>query len=176
MSIEFRQVQVGEAATYHALVSAAYAQTLALGIRFDAATASLEQTTLHLNQHGVYALYDSGTMVATVTLRYPWGSLPGPIGLPHIGWFAADPRCSGKNYGHQVLEHLETEIVSAQLRAPAMTLGTALNHPWLVEMYLKWGYQCLHTADLGKGHITQFMLKVLDVEGFAAYKERHLRH
>ena len=57
---------------------------------------------------------------------------------------------------------LEQEILTGQLRAPAVSLGTATNHPWLIEMYQKRGFVPMHQADLGKGHITLYMKKVLD--------------
>ena len=107
MSLEFRQVREDEVETYQALMHAAYASTLALGIKFDAATADREKTLRHLQSHGVYALYADGIMVSSVTVRYPWGPLPGPFGLPHIGCFGARPEYTGKQYGLQVQERLD---------------------------------------------------------------------
>jgi hypothetical protein len=43
MTLEFRQVTEDEVDTYQALMHAAYAPTLALGIKFDAATADREK-------------------------------------------------------------------------------------------------------------------------------------
>lgn len=162
MQLDFRQVRSDEVRTYLDLMHAAYAPVKALGIKFDAATATLEQATQHLASHGVYALYADGVMVASVTIRYPWGPLPGPFGLPHIGWFGAHPDYAGHHFGRQVLDRLEQEVLIAQLRAPAVSLGTAISHPWLKEMYLKRGYEAMHTTDLGKGHITLYMKKVLN--------------
>jgi len=164
MTLEFRQVTVDEVDAYVALMLAAYAPIKALGIKFDAATTDREKATRHLLQHGVYALYADGNMVSSITLRYPWGPQPGPFSLPHIGWFGAHPDYPGKRYGQQVQERLEQEILIGQLRAPAVSLGTAINHPWLKEMYLKRGFQPMHTTDLGKGHTTLYMKKVLNVE------------
>lgn len=176
MQLEFRQVQRSEVERYLALVLAAYAPIKALGIHFDAATADQQKASRHLQQHGVYALYADGDMVSSVTLRYPWGPLPGPFGLPHIGWFAAEPARAGERFGSIVLERLEKEILIDQLRAPAVSLGTATNHPWLQSMYLKRGFELMHTADLGKGHITQYMKKVLDVTQHDAWLTRQAVH
>ncbi|MBD9659828.1 MULTISPECIES: GNAT family N-acetyltransferase [Pantoea] len=172
MSLEFRQVREDEVETYQALMHAAYAPTLALGIKFDAATADLAKTLRHLQSHGVYALYADDVMVSSVTVRYPWGPLPGPFGLPHIGWFGAHPDYPGQQFGRQVQDRLEQEILLGQLRAPAVSLGTATNHPWLIEMYKKRGFQLMHTTDLGKGHITQYMKKVLDESAHDAWLTR----
>ena len=172
MQLDFRQVKEDEVDIYLALMHAAYAPVKALGIRFDAATASRDQALRHLQSHGVYALYANGDMVSSVTLRYPWGPLPGPFGLPHIGWFGAHPDYPGQHFGRQVQDRLEQEILIGQLRAPAVSLGTATNHPWLKEMYLKRGFQPMHTTDLGKGHITLYMKKVLDASAHDAWLTR----
>ncbi|GAA0480144.1 MULTISPECIES: GNAT family N-acetyltransferase [Tatumella] len=162
MSLTFRQVRDDEVDNYLTLVLAAYAPTKSMGIHFDAATTTREKALLHLKNHGVYGLYNQDTMVASVTIRYPWGPLPGPFGLPHIGWFAAHPDYPGQQYGRKIQQLLEQEILIGQLRAPAVSLGTAINHPWLKEMYQKRGFVPIHTADLGKGHITLYMKKILD--------------
>lgn len=69
---------------YLSLMLAAYAPIKVLGIHFDAATADLALVTQHLEEHAVFALFDNQRMAASVTLRFPWGTLPGPMGLPHI--------------------------------------------------------------------------------------------
>lgn len=161
MPLYFRQVREDETEVYLALMHAAYAPVKALGIKFDAATADHAMALRHLQSHGVYALYADGTMVSSVTVRYPWGPQPGPFGLPHIGWFGAHPDYAGQQFGRQVLERVEQEILIGQLRAPAVSLGTATHHPWLQAMYLKRGFQPMHTCDLGKGHLTLYMKKVL---------------
>lgn len=90
MSLTFRQVRDDEVDNYLTLVLAAYAPTKSMGIHFDAATTTREKALLHLKNHGVYGLYNQDTMVASVTIRYPWGPLPGPLaclilaGSPHI--------------------------------------------------------------------------------------------
>ncbi|MGD9425218.1 GNAT family N-acetyltransferase [Pantoea sp. NSTU24] len=162
MQLDFRQVREDEADVYLALMHAAYAPVKALGIKFDAATADRAMALHHLQSHGVYALYADEKMVSSATVRYPWGPLPGPFGLPHIGWFGAHPDYPGQHFGCQVLEWIEQEILTGQLRAPAVSLGTATSHPWLQAMYLKRGFQPMHTRDLGKGHITLYMKKILD--------------
>lgn len=162
MQLDFRQVREDETDVYLALMHAAYAPVKALGIKFDAATADRAMALRHLQSHGVYALYADEKMVSSVTVRYPWGPLPGPFGLPHIGWFGAHPDYPGQQFGRQVLERVEQAILIGQLRAPAVSLGTATRHPWLQAMYLKRGFQPMHTHDLGKGHLTLYMKKVLD--------------
>lgn len=172
MRLDFRQVREDETDVYLALMHAAYAPVKALGIKFDAATADRAMALRHLQSHGVYALYADEKMVSSVTVRYPWGPLPGPFGLPHIGWFGAHPDYPGQQFGRQVLERVEQAILIGQLRAPAVSLGTAASHPWLQAMYLKRGFQPMHTRDLGKGHITLYMKKVLDPVAHDAWLSR----
>ena len=173
MSLYFRQVREDETDDYQALILAAYAPTKALGIHFDAASTTREKTLQHIQRHGVYALYNGSVMVSSVTLRYPWGPLPGPFGLPHIGWYAAHPDYPGQNYGLKVLEVLEQRILAEQLRAPAVSLGTAVSHPWLIDMYQKRGFTRMHTANLGKGHITLYMKKILDESAHKHWLTQH---
>jgi len=172
MSAEYRQLTVADAEPYLALMHAAYAPIRALGIHFDAATADVARASRHLDEHGVYGMFLEGRAVASVTLRYPWGPLPGPFGLPHIGWFGTDPDYSGQHLGSQMLSWLEQTILLGQLRAPAVSLGTAQSHPWLTKMYQTRGFQPMHTADLGKGHITIYMKKILDETRHAQWLQR----
>lgn len=159
MSDSFRQLTAQDTPAYYELVHAAYASARELGIKFDAATADAEQMQRHINTHGVYGMFRDGELVASVTLRYPWGPLPGPFGLPHIGWFATTPRLRGQRLGTLMLGWLEQQILHDQLRAPAYSLGTAESHPWLIQLYEGMGFEKVSKKDLGKGHITVYMKK-----------------
>lgn len=158
----FRQLNERDCGAYLPLVLAAYASARELGIHFDAGYATAGTARAHLGQHGVYGMFSGGKLIASVTLRYPWGPLPGPFGLPHLGWFASDPLCRGQRPGTRLLSWVEQEILTAQLRVPAYSLGTAVEHPWLQTFYQKLGFEPQHTADLGKGHTTLYMKKILD--------------
>lgn len=162
MSESYRQLSHADSAAFFRLMLTAFAPIRDMGIRFDAASVSETQAVQHLQDHGVYGLFVGDRLAASITLRYPWGPLPGPFGLPHIGWFAADPAFRGQHRGRQLLDWLETHILREVLKAPAVSLGTATRHPWLKEMYLSYGFIPQHETDLGKGHITLFMKKILD--------------
>lgn len=71
MTIVFRQLHAGDREEYLTLMLAAYKPIYALGIPFDAATATLEKVTQHIAEHGVYAVFSEGVMRASVTIRYP---------------------------------------------------------------------------------------------------------
>lgn len=162
MNLHFRQLTLDDRHDYLALMLAAYAPIRELGIHFDAATADLDRVTQHVQQHAVYGLFAEGQLASSLTLRFPWGPLPGPFGLPHIGWFGTDPTYKGQQFGRKMLEWVEEHILRGQLKAPAVSLGTATSHPWLKEMYLQRGFEPQHLTDLGKGHITLYMKKILD--------------
>jgi GNAT superfamily N-acetyltransferase len=89
--------------------------------------------------------------------------------LPHIGWFGTHPDYQGKGLAKQMLHWLEQEVLLGELRAPAVSLGTAQSHPWLAKMYQSLGFEPMGTTDLGKGHITLYMKKVLDPQRHQAW-------
>lgn len=99
MTQHFRRLTLDDKHDYLTLMLAAYAPIKALGIQFDAATADLVRVTQHLDDHAVFALFDDQRMAASVTLRFPWGAMPGPLGLPHIGWFGTHPDYAGQSPG-----------------------------------------------------------------------------
>ncbi len=173
MTYHFRQLTLNDCDAFLALTLKAYEPIRQLGIHFDAATADRERASLHLQNHGVYALFLDEQMVSTATVRYPWGPLPGPFGLPHIGWFATHPDYKGQQLGKKMLSSLEHTVLDQQLKAPAVSLGTAESHPWLAEMYQRFGYQVVSKADLGKGHITLYMKKVLNEARHQQWQHLH---
>ena len=172
MTQHFRRLTLDDKHDYLTLMLAAYAPIKALGIQFDAATADLVRVTQHLDDHAVFALFDDQRMVASVTLRFPWGAMPGPLGLPHIGWFGTHPDYAGQSLGKKLLGWLEDNILIRELKAPAYSLGTATSHPWLRDMYLKLGFQPVFERDLGKGHTTLYLKKILDEKNHAHWLER----
>ncbi|WP_272539279.1 GNAT family N-acetyltransferase [Providencia sp. PROV197] len=166
---QYRQLLATDATAFYQLLHHAYAEIKHLGIRFDAATADLAAMTQHLNNHAVYGMFEDGILIASVTLRYPWSKQPGPFGLPHIGWFATAPTHRGQQLGKKILTWFEDNILSQQLRAPAYSLGTAQSHPWLVDYYQSLGFQTVEKRDLGKGHITIFMRKIIDQQRYTQW-------
>jgi GNAT superfamily N-acetyltransferase len=161
------------------LLHRAYAADEQLGVHFGAATVTPDQVLTHLRGNLAYALVDDDPatgMLATASLRLPWGPNPGPVGLPHAGWLAKDPDApasAGHGLGRQALSLLEDQVARAQLHAPALTLGTAQDHPWLGDYYRSLGYRRIGSRDLGLGHITDYYLKPLDPDGYDAWSSRN---
>ncbi|MEE6280621.1 GNAT family N-acetyltransferase [Georgenia sunbinii] len=145
---------------YAQLVSGAYEDIRGLGINFAAASAGHADALEHLRRNVAYVLVADQQLVATVSVRYPWGPNPGPFGLPHLGWIATAPSHRRRGLAQSLMTTVEEELRD-RLHAPAVSLGTAEHHPWLTEMYTRLGYRPAGTTDLGRGHTTLYLTKQL---------------
>ena len=115
-----------------------------------------------LTAHPTYGWFVSDQLTSVLSLRMPWSAEPGPYGVPHIGHFATHPAFGGQGYGKQLFQAVEHEILRQQLRSPVVTLGTAAAHPWLNEMYQRFGFYEIERRQLaGKQHLTIFYKKDL---------------
>ncbi|MDQ0049428.1 adenylosuccinate lyase [Paenibacillus polymyxa] len=156
----FRLAVLDDAEELLDLTLRAYQPIRDLGINFAAAHADLDLVKKHITHNLCYVLEQNGKMIATVAIRLPWGGQPGPAGLPHIGWLAVDPANERQGIGSKILSLAEEKITS-DIKSPAVTLGTAENHPWLSAMYESKGYHKIGTKDLGRGHTTVYFKKDL---------------
>jgi len=161
MTRTFRLATADDAEELLALTLRAYAPIRELGIHFAAATADLALVKNNIYNHACYVLEEDGQIQATVSLRMPWGPQPGPFGLPHIWWFAVDPDIGKKGVGSALLTWVEEGIIRDTLKAPAVSLGTADEHPWLSAIYERRGYVRAGEANLGRGHTTIYFRKEL---------------
>lgn len=159
---------------YRALLQSAYAQNARHGVHFAAATASEEQVGRHLRENLAFGLEgEDGRLLGSISLRLPWGPNPGHLGLPHIGWLAAEPGRAPRGTGALLLEALVDQVLRPQLHAPAVSLGTASDHPWLGAYYQRHGFSAVGSADLGLGHITDFYVRPLDPDAYDGWRDRH---
>ncbi|MFP7691353.1 sulfur-containing aminoacid acetyltransferase SnaB [Bacillus subtilis] len=161
MKPQYRLAVERDAEQLLALTLRAYEPIRKLGIRFAAAHADLDLVLQNIRKNACYVMEEDGRIIATITLRMPWGKQPGPYGVPHIWWFAVDPGTGKKGIGTKLLQWLEETILRDTLKVPFVSLGTADKHPWLIEMYERKGYIRSGEQDLGKGHITVYMKKQL---------------
>ncbi|MHC5545258.1 sulfur-containing aminoacid acetyltransferase SnaB [Bacillus subtilis] len=161
MKPQYRLAVERDAEQLLALTLRAYEPIRKLGIRFTAAHADLDLVLQNIRKNACYVMEEDGRIIATITLRMPWGKQPGPYGVPHIWWFAVDPGTGKKGIGTKLLQWLEETILRDTLKVPFVSLGTADKHPWLIEMYERKGYVRSGEQDLGKGHITVYMKKQL---------------
>ena len=170
---KFRLAVLEDAPRLLNLVLRAYAPIRELGINFAAATADIDLIQENIRNNMCYVLEDEGKLLATGSLRMPWGLQPGPYGFPHIYWLAVDPNITQGGVGSSMLKWLEENVVRETLKSPAVSLGTAEEHPWLVSMYEKKGYKKLGTAKLGRGHTTVYLQKILLPEVFSRIEEKN---
>jgi len=157
----FRLATLEDAPAVLDLTLRAYKPIREMGINFAAATADLALVERNIKYNMCLLMEEEGRILSTISIRMPWGPQPGPFGLPHFWWFATDPDVGGKGIGRKMITWAEETMCRDTLKAPAVSLGTADRHPWLIDMYKRWGYEVQGSKDLGRGHITVFMKKVL---------------
>ncbi|OCG51247.1 hypothetical protein A9G38_06735 [Gilliamella sp. Imp1-1] len=172
MSMSFRLITHKDIPAYQALLHNAYQSTTQLGIHFVAATVTQSQIADHINSNAVYLFEKEGDLLSTLSIRFPWGNNPGPYGLPHLGWFATAPQYKGKGYGNALWDFVEQQILINQLKLPAVTLGTAANHPWLAQTYINRGYKKIGQANLTPDHTTLYFEKILNHKNYTEWKKR----
>ena len=161
MSEVFRPLAEKDIETFQRFLTAAYADDLQYGIRFQAAFATVEDIKKHLAGNPCYILERDGEIISSCSLRMPWGPNPGPDVFPHLGWVSTHPRYKQQGFSSRMLDWVEQEILIKQCKAPAVTLGTAEEHPWLIRMYEKRGYVAYEKRRLHEDHVTVYMKKVL---------------
>lgn len=158
---QFRQATLSDAPALLDLSLRAYEPIRQLGIQFAAATADLAVVEKNIANNLCLVMEEEGRILSTISVRMPWGPSPGPFGVPHLWWFASDPDAGRKGIGGEMITWCEETMIRDTLKSPSVSLGTADKHPWLIEMYKRRGYEAESSKDLGKGHLTIFMRKIL---------------
>ncbi|MDK2599743.1 GNAT family N-acetyltransferase [Bacillus stercoris] len=138
----------------------AYEPIRKLGIRFAAAHADLDLVLKNIRKNACYVMEEDGRIIATISLRMPWGHSRDRMAFRISGGSLWTP-IPVKGIGTKLLQWLEETILRDTLKVPFVSLGTADKHPWLIEMYERKGYVRSGEQDLGKGHITVYMKKQL---------------
>ena len=161
MNGTFRPLAEKDIEIFQRFLVSAYAEDLKFGIRFQAAFATVEDIRNHLADNPCYVLEQDGEIISSCSLRMPWGTNPGPDVFPHLGWVSTHPGYKRRCFGSKMLYWVEQEILIKQFKAPAVTLGTAEEHPWLITMYEKRGYVAYLKRRLREDHITVYMKKTL---------------
>jgi GNAT superfamily N-acetyltransferase len=164
------------------LVHRAYAQHLAQGLNFSAATQTLAQTRARTanarclvaervgGTHKAAGLEGPGPLLGTVTVSGPWrpGSVPASVQVPwyfdpqiaHLHQFAVDPVHQGLGIGRRLALHAERW--AQQEGFVQMALDTAQPATALCALYRRWGYTaCGHIQWPGKTYASVVMVKAL---------------
>ena len=158
---QFRLLTVDDAAEYHKVLVSSYAAHKDSPISFEAIHFDLEQSVEWVKGHPVYGLFSGGKLVSSVTFRMPWEPNATPMAYPHIAHFVTASEEKGKGYARKMLKHAEETLVK-EFKTKVVTLGTALEHPWLKDMYVAFGFKEFGSKHFaGKLHTTVFFEKRL---------------
>jgi len=145
------------------LLHNAYAADINLGIHFAAASITKKKVQEHIASTPTFVLQkEDDTIVATTSVRLPWSDNPGPFPLPHLGWVATNPDCQHQGLAKQIITQVITNFVKDELHAPAVSLGTAVEHPWLQDFYHSLGFQTIDIVRKFKDHQTAYLINIFD--------------
>ncbi len=147
MGDRFRRATLDDADELLGVILRAYEPIRRLGIKFPAATADLAMIRDNIASHECCVLEKDGAIVATVTVSETPEPLKEITDLPFIMKFAVEPAYKGQGHGARLLTWVEESVVRDTWKAPAVTLGTALRHPWLVPMYERRGYERIYEVE-----------------------------
>lgn len=158
---EFRQLTVADTAEYHKVLIDGYAAIKDYPITFDAIDFTEEESKEWIKTYPVYGLYIDGQLVSSISFCMPWIKYSTPDKFPHIAHFVTAPEFKGKGYARETLGYAE-ELLINQFKTPAVTLGTAKEHPWLPKMYESFGFKAYDKVHFrGKQHTTILFKKDL---------------
>lgn len=150
------------------LIQTAFKEVKEYGIEWPSTNATLEMVTENI-ERSVALLYEiKGELVSTITIRLPWESETPVSRYPFLWWFATANAYRGQGIGKKFLKQVENDYLIQLYKAPAYMIGTSgKKHPWLLDMYLRNGYQ-IHGKHLDEAtqDIGVSLYKVLIPEKF----------
>lgn len=151
----------------HQLMYDAFTPLRELGIDWPSVNASVEMVKDNIKNNTTFVLELDNTIISTITVRYPWGSVRSISGYPFVWWFATKPEYDGLGYGSQLLKYVEEDFLRDTLKAAAVTLGTSARlHPWLLSIYEKRDYEIYAKYENDDGDLGVIMRKILIPERF----------
>lgn len=167
-----RPARPSDAEAYRDLVRASFRSDPESRRWFIASEADTDTVLAHIAGNLSFVLEaPDGALIASCSARLPWSPNPSPFAFPHLSWITSHPDRRGQRLGglvtDAVIEHLRVA-----LRVPAVSLGTAREHEFLVRHYTRQGWLPIEDRDLGLGHVTRYFVRVLDA---AAIRARGVR-
>ena len=94
----------------HQLMYDAFTPLRELGIDWPSVNASVEMVKDNIKNNTTFVLELDNTIISTITVRYPWGSVRSISGYPFVWWFATKPEFDGLGYGSQLLKYVEEDF------------------------------------------------------------------
>ena len=160
----FRPAELTDADAYRDLVRASFGSDPASRRWFIAAQADSETVRGHVRGNLAFVLEGpDGDLLASCSARMPWSPNPSPFAFPHLSWITSHPGQRGRGLGRLMTDAVIDHLHRA-LKVPAVSLGTAREHGFLVAHYTRLGWIPIEDRDLGLGHVTRYFVRVLDAE------------
>ncbi|WP_186067730.1 GNAT family N-acetyltransferase [Burkholderia gladioli] len=147
MSDTIRIAGADDVPALYALLQQAYAPLVQQGVHFTITRSPLglvadtvaSQTSFVLERENAAG---ERVLAATATVRFPWTPAPQRrSSSPFLHWFAVAPAFKRQGLGNRLLDHVESRFLGEQLKAGALHLATAVEHPWLPRYYEARGYR-----------------------------------
>lgn len=159
-----RQIKKSELKELKNLLQGAYQSDEDLGIHFKAAQIPIETLKRESETLTTFVTIKDQKIIATVSVRFPWSINPSRYNFPHLCWVATNPNYAHQGYATKLIKWVEQKFLTNQLHAEIVSLGTAVEHPWLVNFYEKLGYHAVETQQKFKDHLTVYLIKVFNPE------------
>ncbi|ANZ61035.1 acetyltransferase [Secundilactobacillus paracollinoides] len=162
--MQFKKIENADVAEkLTSLLHQAYAADVRLGIHFAASSVTVENVRKHIESTPTFILEDDdGTIVATTSVRLPWSDNPSPFGLPHLGWVATNPDYQQQGFSKQIISWVVTNYVKPELYTPAVTIGTAADHPWLLSFYKSLGFKVIDITQKPNAPRAAYLISIFD--------------
>lgn len=88
---------------------------------------------------------------------------------------ATNPHFQGQGHAKSLISEIIDNYILKELKAPAVTLGTALEHPWLIDAYEKMGFRYFGEKSLFSDHKTVYLIKTFNQEALLDVKDEALQ-
>ncbi|MFT8459618.1 MAG: GNAT family N-acetyltransferase [Liquorilactobacillus ghanensis] len=138
-----------------------------IGIHFETAEVEKNIVREHIQTVPTFAYKNQeGELISTISIELPWSANYELLVFPHIKWFATSPKYKNRGWGKKLINQVIRDYVNCSLASPAVTIDTAINHPWLREFYMSLGFIPLKKLKLVKDHDSIYMIKMLKKEYF----------
>ena len=160
--MKLEKLSICDADSLYRLLHDAHKSNERMGIYFTTGSVSDYTVKQHIKRIPTFAYKDiKNNLVSTVSITLPWIDseiLP----LPNISWFATNPEYKNQGFGRKIINDVVKAYVEDTLNAPAVTLNTAVNHPWLKEFYISLGFLPMFKVRLVSDHESIYMIKILN--------------
>jgi predicted GNAT family N-acyltransferase len=174
--LNFKKLTVKDSWQLTQLLHDAYQADENLGIHFKAADISEDVVKKHLDSTPTFGyIDDEGSLISTTSVRLPWSINPGPYFLPHIGWVATDSKHKHQGFAKNIILDVISKFVKSELKAPGVTLGTAVEHPWLKDFYISLGFIPFEEIRKYQNHKTVYLIKLLNENELGEISNKKLK-